>query len=126
MRVMLVEDNPLQRRALAMLLRGEGLAVQEAVDGADALAAMERADTDEPNVLITDGEMPRLDGVGLTRAIRQRGNTVPIIMVSGQAAETFIAAAKDAGVNHYLRKPVDVGTLLGVMSRLGIDADAAA
>src|SRR4051812_45978611 len=96
------------RHVLAAVLRAYGfLNIKEAADGEDA---MRQLSSFQPDVIVTDFAMPRLDGIALTRRVRAEANGtlqyVPIIMVSGHAHYNHVLAARDAGVNEFLAKPV--------------------
>src|SRR5207237_3330976 len=100
MRILLVDDDPAARSCLRQFLEGLGaLSVHEAADGQ---AAMEQIPSSRPNLIITDCQMPRMDGLRLTRALRAAGVEVPVIMVSGITDRTMIQSALDNGVPHFL------------------------
>lgn len=104
MQVLLVDDDPQIRRALGWLLRDCGFTqVIEAGDGQQALVALGQ---NRPNLIITDCQMPKMDGITLTRALRTRGQQAPIIMLSGQDDPQVVEMALEAGVNHYVAKPL--------------------
>lgn len=104
MQALLVDDDPQIRRALGWLLRDCGFTqVIEAPDGLQALIALGR---NHPNLIITDCQMPRMDGITLTRALRARGQQAPIIMLSGQDDPKVVEMAMEAGVSQYVAKPL--------------------
>jgi DNA-binding response OmpR family regulator len=82
--VLLVDDDALLRRALARALRAFGWRVTEAVDGVDALRLL-----DDPgrrvDVLLSDVDMPQLDGIGLWSAARARRAGLPVLLMSGRS-----------------------------------------
>jgi CheY-like chemotaxis protein len=107
LRFLVVDDNALARRVVRTLLRGFGAPeVYEADDGASGLEAVVHF---MPDIVITDWVMPNLDGLELTRAIRQAGLNadpyLPIIMLSGYSEPL------DAGVTQLLTKPISVQAL---------------
>ena len=120
MHILIVDDDVLWRQVLVRLLRSVGIrTVSQAEDGQAALALLEGV---HPNLIITDFHMPRLDGIGLVRSLRARGDGVPVIMLSGQGDQQVIVAATKAGVNNYLRKPIHVDLLLEkIWQTLGSD-----
>jgi diguanylate cyclase (GGDEF)-like protein len=104
-RVLLVDDEPTQRLITAHLLRRAGFQVDTATDGADALRRL--TDFRYP-LLITDWEMPEMDGVALCRAIRSSnldGYVYTILLTSRDAIEHLVAGL-EAGADDYLTKPV--------------------
>src|SRR5262249_59351378 len=87
-RILLVEDNGDMRQYLRRLLTGEGYAVELAPDG---VAALEAAQASPPDLVLSDVMLPRLDGIGLLRCLRQNPplSRVPIILLSARAGEDF-------------------------------------
>ncbi len=113
LRFLVIDDNALTRRVVRMLLQRFGAGeVYEADDGATGLEAVIHF---MPDIVIADWVMPNLDGLELTRVIRQPGLNadpyVPIIMLSGHCEPARIAKALDAGVTQFLTKPISVQAL---------------
>jgi DNA-binding response OmpR family regulator len=116
MHILLIDDDVRARHTLALLLRRAGVsAITEVEDGQAALAMLE---TVHPHLVLTDCEMPRMDGLALTRALRARGDRTPVIMLTGQTDPAVAAEAADAGVNVFLLKPLDPAALLKAIHRL--------
>ncbi|WP_428261379.1 response regulator [Haliangium sp.] len=115
-RVLLVDDSALIHRHTAPLLEDAGYEVVSAHDGAGALALCERA---LPDLVITDVEMPSMDGYALCKALKQRAPHLPVLICStlGEAAD--LERGFDAGADDYLVKPVapeELLTRLGALS----------
>jgi DNA-binding NtrC family response regulator len=107
-RILIVDDDPPSRRGLKLLLSNAGYAVEEAADGEEAL---ERAGTFLPSVVVADLVMPKLDGLGLLKALRETLPWASVILLTAHASvETAVAAMKQ-GAYDYLTKPVDVPRL---------------
>lgn len=105
MRIAIVEDDAQLRTVLAVFLRGMGAeVVAQSCDGQEALETFEAGI--QPDLILTDCQMPRLDGISLVRRLRARGDQTPIIMISGQGDPTVRQLALAAGVNRYLDKPL--------------------
>jgi CheY-like chemotaxis protein len=102
--VMIVEDDAATRRLYRFLLTNSGYTVVEAEDG---VMAMERLEATPCELVITDMNMPRMNGMELTRAIRQRDPDIHIIMVTAFGTPDTEKQAYRAGVNDYLTKPFD-------------------
>ncbi|CCQ75407.1 response regulator [Magnetospira sp. QH-2] len=107
--IMIVDDNSHMLSLYKTLLRTfRCRKIHQANNGAQAYSRMK--DLTAPDILITNWYMPVLDGVELTRAIRTMADSpnpfLPIIMISGFAEEEHITAARDAGVNEFLVKPI--------------------
>jgi chemosensory pili system protein ChpA (sensor histidine kinase/response regulator) len=112
--VLVVDDSITVRRVTQRLLMREGYRVALAVDG---LQALERLQEELPAVVLTDIEMPRMDGFDLTRNIRGdvRMRDIPIIMITSRIADKHRQHAEELGVNHYLGKPYPEEELLDLV-----------
>src|SRR6476659_5893926 len=115
MRVLLVEDEPRAAEMLAKGLREQAYAVDVAADGE---AAIYQAATTDYDALILDVMLPLVDGFGACRAIRQSGNTVPILMLTARDAVEARIQGLDCGADDYLVKPFDFGELLARLRAL--------
>ncbi len=107
-RVLLVEDEPEMRRALAMNLTARGYQVSTAADGA---AALDQAGAAMPDVIVLDLGLPDLDGMDIIRAVRAYSRT-PIVVLSGRTSSGDKVDALEAGADDYLTKPFDVNELV--------------
>jgi two-component system, sensor histidine kinase and response regulator len=112
--VLLVDDDPDARGALARLLVGEGIHVDAAENGR---VAMELASRAVPDVVVSDLQMPEMDGLGLLRALRARQLDVPVILVTGVEDVGSAVGAMRSGAADYLTKPVDADALLFSIER---------
>ena len=106
--VLLVEDEPQMRRFLRAALTGHGYRLVEAETGA---AGLTEAATRNPEVILLDLGLPDLDGLEVTRRLREWAQT-PIIVISARGQEKDKVAALDAGADDYLTKPFGVQELL--------------
>jgi chemosensory pili system protein ChpA (sensor histidine kinase/response regulator) len=102
--VLVVDDSITVRRVTQRLLKREGFRVTLAADG---LQALERLREELPAVVLSDIEMPRMDGFDLVRNIRgdTRMHDLPVIMITSRIAEKHRELARELGVDHYLGKP---------------------
>ena len=112
--VMVVDDSITVRRVTQRLLKREGYRVVLANDG---LQALERLQDERPALVLSDIEMPRMDGFDLARNIRGdvRLRDLPIIMITSRIAEKHREHARELGVDHYLGKPYAEEELLGLI-----------
>jgi two-component system KDP operon response regulator KdpE len=110
-RVLVVDDEPQIRRALAINLRARGYDVVEAPTGEDALVA---AADRHPDVVVLDLGLPGIDGIEVVEGIRG-WSTVPIVVLSVRDAEADKVAALDAGADDYVTKPFGMDELLARM-----------
>ncbi len=108
-RVLVVDDDPPLRRMLARTLNAEGYEVTVAADGGAALLAAERA---APDVIVLDVAMPAMDGLSVTRRLRDRGLATPILMLTARDAVADRVAGLEAGADDYLVKPFAVAELV--------------
>ena len=122
--IMVVDDSLTMRKVLSRTLEREGYRVITAKDGMDAIQVLQEH---MPDVMLTDIEMPRMDGFELVRNVRddEKTRNLPIIIISSRTAEKHRNLAKEIGVNVFLGKPVQddelitqVSILLGHMSPL--------
>lgn len=114
-RVLVVDDSPIIRDLLTELLLNAGLEVDAAEDGT---RAVERIDRAMPDLIITDLEMPRMDGFALVEAVRRRDQRVPIVVVTTRGSEEDRRRASELGANAYLVKTAFEGsTLLETVGR---------
>jgi len=107
-RILVVDDEPAIRRFLRVSLAARGYTIYEAVNGQDALQAVL---AHRPDLLILDLGLPDLDGVQVTRSLRE-WTQIPIIILSVREQEADKIAALDAGADDYLTKPFSLGELL--------------
>ncbi|MDT9001182.1 Hpt domain-containing protein [Paucibacter sp. APW11] len=124
--ILVVDDSLTVRRVTQRLLEREGYRVQLAKDGLDA---MERLAGDElPAVVLSDIEMPRMDGFDLVRNLRAdpRLTKLPVIMITSRIAQKHRDYAHELGVDDYLGKPYDEELLLGLIGRYTAAAVASA
>jgi two-component system KDP operon response regulator KdpE len=115
-RVLVAEDHDDTRLMLRLLLEGRGVDVLEAADGEEALRLILDA---RPDLVLLDGGLPRMDGVAVTRRVREQepAGRVPIVFLSGHAEPLARTAAFDAGCDEYLVKPDGIGGLNNVLER---------
>jgi chemosensory pili system protein ChpA (sensor histidine kinase/response regulator) len=111
LRALVVDDSSSVRKTLSQLLGDAGLDVVTARDGFDALEQISKG---EFHIVLTDLEMPNLDGLELTRHLResQRWRGVPVIMISSRSADKHRARAQQVGVSDYFTKPYSEAELL--------------
>jgi len=113
--VMVVDDSLTVRKITSRLLNREGYEVVLAKDGVDALEQLIEV---MPDVILSDIEMPRMDGFDLLRNIRadERLKHLPVIMITSRTADKHRNYAAEIGADHYLGKPYDEELLLGLVA----------
>ncbi|HYH84370.1 MAG TPA: response regulator [Pyrinomonadaceae bacterium] len=115
--VLVVEDFEDNRFMMRRLLEMSGYRVVEAVNGKQAV---EKAQTELPDIILMDLSLPQLDGLAATRQIRERNglSKVPIVAVSAHDSADFHAEALAAGCNEYVTKPIDFDQLIQLLNHL--------
>jgi two-component system, chemotaxis family, chemotaxis protein CheY len=113
LRFLIVDDNAFMRRLVRSLLAGfGGRHIVEAEDGASGFAAVGQS---KPDIVFVDWEMPNLDGLELTRRIRNQppdnNPFLPVIMITGHAEKKRVLVARDAGVTEFIVKPITAKAL---------------
>jgi len=120
-RIVVIDDEPLVRSTASTILTREGFTVETAEDGEGGLALVH---ANQPDAVITDIFMPKMDGIEIIMQMKRRSPSTKIIAVTGggQAGMTEIAsAAKHLGADHILHKPFNQASLLAsVNAVLGI------
>jgi chemosensory pili system protein ChpA (sensor histidine kinase/response regulator) len=122
--VLVVDDSLTVRRVTQRLLAREGYRVTLAKDG---LEALERLAEERPAIVLSDIEMPRMDGFDLVRNIRsdRKLADLPVIMITSRIAQKHRDYAAELGVNHYLGKPYSEEELLALIGRYTSEAATA-
>ena len=115
--VMLVDDSATILMSMSAILTKQGYQVTTAVDGTDALAKLGTA---KPNLIITDLNMPRMDGMTFIKEARKVAGLrfTPILMLTTESEQTKRQAAKAAGATGWLVKPVAADALLQVIRQI--------
>jgi two-component system chemotaxis response regulator CheY len=116
--ILVIDDAALVRAYYRSILEQAGFHVEEALNGLEALEKLLTTPTD---LLIVDINMPQMDGLTFLRVLRQRElpvASIPALVTSTESAETDFAAARAAGANYYLVKPMDGQRLLTLVAML--------
>ncbi len=120
--ILVVDDDRAVRESLRRSLEFNGYTVSLASDGAEALAGISGTN---PDAVVMDVMMPRLDGIETTRALRSVGNSVPILVLTARDAVGDRVEGLDAGADDYLSKPFALDELLArlraLLRRVGPD-----
>jgi len=115
--ILAVDDSASIRQMVAFTLKGAGYSVVEAVDGEDGLA---KAKTTEINMVLTDQNMPKMDGLTLIKNLRglPKYAATPILMLTTESGDAMKAQGKAAGATGWLVKPFDPPKLLEVVKKV--------
>jgi DNA-binding response OmpR family regulator len=115
MHVLVIDDDSRLRQVLARLLRVSGFDVVD--EAADGQAALDMLATIHPDLIITDCQMPRLDGIAFVRQLRAQSDRTPVIMLSGLCEPHQVVIAAKAGVDNFLPKPISPHLLMEKISQ---------
>jgi CheY-like chemotaxis protein len=109
-KVLVVDDNDDSRDLVVKVLKNKGYHMVEAVDGEDAL---EKAESENPDIILLDISIPKLDGYEVTRRLksRERFKNIPIIALTAHAMKGDREKALQAGYDGYISKPISVHEL---------------
>ena len=115
--ILAVDDSASMRKMVAFTLTGAGFHVVEAVDGQDAF---EKAQTHSIDLVLTDQNMPNLDGLGLTRKLREQAKfkTIPILILTTESSDQMKQAGRSAGATGWMVKPFDPAKLIEVIKKV--------
>ena len=113
-RILAVDDNPSSLEYARLTLEAEGHEVRTAKDGVEALLAVEAA---PPDLIVTDLQMPKLDGMGLLSRVRQRWGQLPVIVVSVQEDVALVVDAIRQGAQNYVLKPFSPEAISSAVSK---------
>lgn len=117
MKILCVDDDKTTRKILSLYLKGKGYEVVLAENGLDAL---EKMGTENINLVVTDMNMPFMDGIELTKTLKADPNWkhVPILMVTTEADDEEKKRAAEAGVDDYLVKPANAEQITSSVKKI--------
>ena len=118
-KILLAEDNELNREIAETILTEAGMVVDTVTDGSDAVERMASAEEDQYDIILMDIQMPRMDGYTATREIRTLDNNkkanIPIIAMTANAFEEDKKMAFEAGMNGHIAKPISLKVILDTL-----------
>ena len=117
-KVLVVDDSAAIRQSITYVLQQGGYDVVEAKDGMDGLAVLQGMST--PDLIITDVNMPNLDGISLIRKVREipKYKFTPIIVLTTESQGSKMNEGKEAGATGWIVKPFSAEKLLGVVKKV--------
>ncbi|MEP7296161.1 MAG: response regulator [Burkholderiales bacterium] len=115
--ILAVDDSASMRQMVAFTLKSAGYSVVEAVDGQDA---WEKAGKSDFDLVLTDQNMPRMDGISLTKRLRDnpKFKSTPILILTTESSDQMKQAGRGAGATGWLVKPFDPAKLIEVIRKV--------
>lgn len=115
--ILTVDDSRTMRDMLRIALTSAGMDVKQAEDGVHGLEVLQGM---KPNVIVTDINMPRMDGFGFIEAVRAKSayNNVPILVLTTESGQTLKDKARAAGATGWIVKPFDPDKLISAIRRV--------
>ncbi len=121
-KILLVEDNDLNREIASTILKEAGMVVTEASDGVEAVKLMNEKEEDAFDLILMDIQMPRMDGYTATREIRTLENNrkanIPIVAMTANAFEEDKQKSIEAGMNGHIAKPIDIAVMAKTLDEI--------
>ncbi len=110
-KILLVEDNPVNRRLAEFLLRSQGYQVRSATTAQEAFDTIK---AERPDLILMDVQLPGMDGLEATRILKEEPNTrdIPVVAVTSYAMKGDREKALAAGCSGYITKPIDKDTFV--------------
>jgi two-component system chemotaxis response regulator CheY len=117
-KILIVDDSAAVRQSISFILSQEGYETIEAIDGLEALKALESGS--ELDLMITDVNMPNLDGIGLIRRTRElpKYKFIPILVLTTESQGSKMNEGKEAGATGWIVKPFNAEKLLGIVKKV--------
>ena len=118
--ILAVDDSASMRQMVSFTLKSAGYHVTEAVDGQDAWEKANGSNGRNFDLVLTDQNMPRMDGIGLTRKLREhpKFKSTPILILTTESSDQMKQAGRSAGATGWLVKPFDPAKLLEVIQKV--------
>ncbi len=120
--ILIVEDNPVNRKLLVTVLRPHGYRLLTAADGEEAVAL---ACQERPDLILMDLQLPRLNGYAATQQLKERPETarIPVVALTAHAMPEERKHAQDVGFDGYITKPIDTrafpGQIRAILEKAG-------
>lgn len=109
-KVLVVDDSGVMRKIILRALNA--LEINDVIEAADGADGLQKFNEEEIDLVLSDWNMPKMNGLEMLKAIRATGSKTPVIMVTTEAEQSRVLEAIQAGANNYLVKPFDQETLI--------------
>lgn len=117
MKVLLVEDEVLTREGLLMSIPWEELGIREILTAEDGEEGLEKAASQEPDIVMTDVRMPRMDGITMAFEIRKKNKKCRFIFVSGYCDKDYLKSAIHLSAVNYIEKPIEIDEVITALKQ---------
>ncbi len=117
MKVLLVEDEQLTREGLLMAIPWEELGIREIYTAEDGEEGIEKARETDPDIVMTDVRMPRMDGITMAFEIRKTNKTCRFIFISGYCDKDYLKSAIQLSAVNYIEKPVEIDEVISALKQ---------
>jgi len=114
-KVLIVDDSLLGRKSIINIISQRGFEIIEASDG---LEALEKVESEKPDLMFLDLLMPNLDGFGVLQELKNRKESMPVIVVSADIQDSTIKQCMELGASGYLNKPLDQNVLDSLLAEM--------
>jgi len=116
--VLIVDDSSTMRKIISRSLRQAGLVVDEVMEAADGIEGLNAIATGKKiDLILSDINMPNMDGLEFIRALRAKGCSVPVVMVTTEGGEAVIEEALNSGASNSIKKPFTPEQLMEKLGR---------
>ncbi len=115
MRLVLIDDDVRSMNILGQMLQASGFTITAFAD--NARAGLDAVHQTQPDVILTDLEMPDMNGIQMTTVLRSLGDATPVILMTGSTDHGLTSRAQSAGVSAFVPKPLNIDHLVQMLSR---------
>jgi DNA-binding response OmpR family regulator len=119
-KVLIVDDEPMTRELISSILSSKGHSCTTASDGVEAL---DKADMEVFDAVVTDIVMPNMDGITLTKELLKRNPSIPVMVITGFSDEHYYDESINAGATDFINKPFSIAEFLARFHRMMRDHD---
>lgn len=120
MKILLAEDDTLILKTLELYLKKDGY---EVITSSDGLDAMNKIESQHPDMVITDVMLPYFSGLELLGRVKQKQSKLPVIVLSAMGQESVVAEAMKLGADHFISKPFSITQLSEQITRLTVSVE---
>jgi two-component system chemotaxis response regulator CheY len=103
--VLIVDDSSTMRKIISRSLRQAGLAVDDIFEAGDGIEGLNALAGNKVDLILSDINMPNMDGLEFIKAVRANGNAVPIVMITTEGGEDILKEAMSSGASDSIKKP---------------------